>query len=234
QDDIVSDLAARLTQQGVPLKSMRVTSRAPFRLEAIIQSESAGREVAPSDPLFTHAVEREVALARRRYSVGIDWVKVVIVNAQGEAIYWSDVPAKALPDDVALPGRLADAQVAELVRSQLPPSELQLQELSVSLDSNGARVLTIRLSARGIEAANRAIPEFSPRGRLFVLVDKINAEQGARIEICRLDVVDAEGRPLLKYVRDVALAQENWWQAPGVTQDWFPHPLPEPTSQQVQ
>ena len=42
----------------------------------------------------------------------------------------------------------------------------------------------------------------------------------------------AQGRPLLKYARDVQLSQESWWQAEGATQSWFPHsPPPEPTPQ---
>lgn len=169
QNDIVSDLTARLVQRGVPVDSIRIASRLPFRIEAIIQSDSAGSQVAPGDPLSVHTVEREVALARSRYSIELDRVKVIIVNRQGESIYWSDVPSRQLPDASPEPSSISNEEAAELVRSRLPQTELHLQALIVSTDANGSRVLTIQFTAESLDAANRDLPRLSPLGTLRLL-----------------------------------------------------------------
>ncbi len=55
--------------------------------------------------------------------------------------------------------------------------------------------------------------DLEPGQGLALFVDHLNAEQGARISVFRLDIADAQERPLLKYVRDIQLSRGNWWQA---------------------
>jgi len=223
QNNVVSDLIAYLTQKGVPVKNIEITSRIPFRVEVTLQSASSGQGVAPDDPSFEHIVQRGVALVEKRDNIKFDVVRVIVVNTQGVPIYWSDVPVRTV-EETLFPSKLDDVTTAGLIREQIGLYGMSLDKLEVSSDTDGTQVLTIRLSVQDIGIANSALPQFMPE--LRVLVEKLNAEHGTQIVICKVDIVDAEGKLLLKYVLDLQLAQENWWQADGLTLEWFPHPPP--------
>lgn len=224
QDNIAVDLTARLQQQGVPVKDVAVTGRVPFRVEITLQSTSDTEKVAPSDPIFEHAAHREVVLAQRRNDIKFNVVKIIIVNVQGTPIYWSDVAVSAGSEKISPPSDLNDAATSEVVREELALHGISLEELRVSSDAESAQTLTIRLSVPDIQTANSALPQFMLD--LPALLEKLNAEKRTQIVICKVDLVDAAGQPLLRYVKDLQLSQENWWQADGVTQEWFPHPPP--------
>ena len=224
QDDIAVDLTARLQQQGVPVKDVAVTGRVPFRVKITLQSTSDAEKVAPGDPIFEHAAHREVVLAQRRNDIKFDVVKIIIVNTQGTPIYWSDVPVSAGSEKMSPPSEPNDAAISEVVREELVLHGISLEDLSVSSDAESVQTLTIRLSVPDIQTANSALPQFMLD--LPALLEKLNAEKGTQIAICKIDLVDAAGQLLLRYVKDLQLSQENWWQADGVTQEWFPHPPP--------
>lgn len=221
QNDFISELTDRLRNQGVPLTNIALTSRLPFRLEIVLQSTSDSGVVAPDDPLFEHIVQREVNLAQGRYDINLDTVRINIVNTLGDSIYQSEVPVFEISNTFGA-SQLDNASTAELVSKGLPLYGMSLDNLDVSLDANGARVLTIQLSVPDLETANKSVSQFMPD--LYNLVDDLNAKNNSQISIYRVTLLDSESKPLLKYVRDTQLSQQNWWQADGLTQDWFPHP----------
>lgn len=224
QGGILSVLTDQLAQQGVPVKGSRIVSQIPFRIEITIQSSSDNATVARQDPLFEHLIQRDVSLMQNANGITIDRVKIVIVNSAGTAIYWSDTPVRTTANYQA--SKWDDASAAALVASKLDLHGMTLGKLDVSSDSTGARTLSIQLSVANIQVANSAIPQFIPE--LSIRVNNLNAQQGVQIAICKVNVFDDAQRPLLMYVRDVQLSQENWWQADNVTQDWFPHVAPTP------
>ena len=117
---------------------------------------------------------------------------------------------------------------AQVIRDQLPLHNMPLDQLDVSSNPDGAQVLTIRLSVQYVQAANNSVPQFL--SDLPNLLKNLNSEAGPQIAIYKVNVFDAKAQPLLKYAYDLQLAQETWWQADGMTQDWFPHPPPPSNS----
>lgn len=226
QDDIVSDLVTRLKEQGVPVKSAEITSRIPFRVKFVLQSASESQVVAPNDPLFEHAVQREVTLAHRRNNTRFNTVKVVIVNKQGKTIYRSDVPVRTIGEEAFSPSELDDVATAELIRKEITLYGMSLEELEVSSNAHRIQTVNVDLSVPDIQTANKAIPKVMPD--LGMGLKELNVERGAQIAICRVNLIDAEGHLLLKYIADLQLSQEKWWQAEALTREWFPHPHPAP------
>ncbi len=224
QNDVVAELKTRLEQQGVPLKSIQVKSRLPFQLEIEIQSQSDSQLATPDDPVFEALVQREMAVASRR-GVVVDAVKVTILNKDGTPIFWSELPVRQIPKEKA--PSISAAEAGKVIRQQLSLEGLTLESLETTDSGKGERVLSVRLVASNVEAANKAIP--SIMRNLPKLVNAANTERGAAITTIKIDLVDGEGKALLKYVYDLELEKENWWQAEGITQDWFPHP-PSPSS----
>jgi hypothetical protein len=226
QDDIVAELRERLARQGVPVKDVAIVSRIPFKIEITLQSASTGQFVAPDDPIYGAAAQREVAAARGR-GFKIYSLTLRIVNAQGQPITWADLPVdEALDTQPLLPSPLDDSVVAQVIREHLSLDSMSLDRLDIGRDINGAQVITITLSAKDIETANQTVPTMM--WTLRTLVEQLKTERAAQIASYRVDIFDAQGQPLLKYVRDdtASESRENWWQAPGMTQDWFPHPPP--------
>jgi len=218
QNDVVSDLKSRLTAQGVPIKSIQIVSRLPFKLEIQLQSQSKNQIATPDDATFEALVERELAVAHRR-DINIDAVKVSILNANGTAIFWADVPVRSLPQKQER--RISTDEAKGLLSTQLPLNGMKIATVQVSETQDGDRVLTANVSADSVAQANKALPGLM--GNLPRIVEDANGK-GAAISVFNLNIQDQKGNVLLKYSFDAELQQESWWQAEGVSQDWFPHP----------
>lgn len=223
QGDFVSEITARLAQQNVPVKNIAITTRIPFQVEVGVQSVSIGEKVTPDDPSFINIIIREAIAVRNQFNIKLDTIRITIVNVSGNPIYWSDEPLlQAISSP--LPSTMDNTAVAKLIRNQLPLHGMTLNLLDVSSNIDGVRILKIQLSAQDVQFANKSVPQFMLD--LPELIKKLNSEAGLQIAIYKVDVVDAKSQPLLKYTYDLQLAQENWWQADGMSQDWFPHPPP--------
>ncbi len=220
QNDVVAELKTRLEQRGVPVKSIQVKSRLPFQLEIELQSQSDNQLASPDDPVFEALVQREMAVASRR-DVVVDAVKVTILNKDGTAIFWAELPVRRISKE-SVPSISAEA--GKVIRQQLVLNGFTMESLEVTDAGTGERVLSVRLVASSVQLANKAIPSLMQG--LPQLVNTVNTERGAAITTIKLDLADSGGKPLLKYVFDLELEKENWWQAEGITQDWFPHPPP--------
>jgi hypothetical protein len=87
--------------------------------------------------------------------------------------------------------------------------------------------VSIRLSTLNLQTANPAIPAII--GSLKNGLNKVNQESDySQVAICRLWILDSSGNILLSYNYDLELGSEWWGMAPGITQDWFPHPIETP------
>ena len=116
---------------------------------------------------------------------------------------------------------LDDASVAELARVQIALHGLSLDKLDVTTDEVGAQTLSSRLSTKDVQSANEAVPGFMED--LMVLPYTLNTEHHVQIVICKVEIVNATGEPLLKFTRDDQVGRMSWWLADGV-RDWLPHP----------
>lgn len=229
-NDIIKALEERLRQKKIPVKQIVVTSQIPLKVEVILQSTSNGSLIAPDDPIFAGVAEQETIRARSR-QFEIDAVKVTTVNSHGEPISWSEIPIredKGFDVVPLIPSQASNETVAQAVRDQAPLRDLVVQRLDVdvSLDEYQTHVITMTLTVQDIAAANTAIPAVILT--LPAMMQDLERAQGARIASYRVVVFDGNGQPLLKYIRYSLSSEdhEQWWQADGVTQNWFPHPAP--------
>lgn len=222
QNSIISQLSNRLTQQKIPIKHIDIVNRLPLQLEVIIQSESNTEIIAPNDPFFKHAVLREVNFLPKQI-INVNTVKIIIVNVKNQPIYWADeLVAQNISADITSSSATNNTDITNLITSQIALYEMSLDALDVFSDLNGGQILTIQLSVANIEIANKAIASFMMD--LRALVESINQQNNTKIIVYKINLVNAEDEPLLNYVRDIQLANETWWQADNLTQDWFPHP----------
>lgn len=218
QGEIVSSLTDLLSKQSVPFKDVRVASPIPFTIEVAIQSSSPNATVAPEDPLFENTILHDAALLQGNDGLTIDRIKVTIINTDGATIYQSETPVrKAIA--VQSPN-LDDASTAALVKADLDLTGMILDKLEITSDPTSGRLLRIQLSVANAEQATSAIQTFVPK--LSNLTDRLNSQQGAQIAICQVVIFDTSQNVLFKYVRDIQLSQENWWQSPDITHNWAP------------
>jgi len=224
QQEVVGYLKERLEKQNIPIADIKVLGTSPhLRLEIIVQSVSEGETGKSIDPIVRHSVRREVMLARQHGYV-VDSFILVFLNQQGKEIYWAEMPVHSenVPFQIS-PSKLDDRATRDIVLKKLNLYGLSLVEAEV-VASEGIQALTLRLSTPSLETANRSLPDFMPS--LRPLLADINA-QGAQIVLCKVELVDEKGQLLLKYVLDLQLDSESWWQIDGLTQAWFPSPPSE-------
>lgn len=231
QNQTVEDLARRLKQRGVAVKTVTVLNRIPFQIEIVIQSTSGGKDPTPNDLWFAQLARREASLAHR-LGLPIESYQLTLLNSKGEAISWEK--NKLLPTEPSqretspTSSKLSNEATAKLVREQLNLGGMSLDALEVSSDTalgdNGQK-LFVQLSAPDLERANQSLLPFL--ASLRPLLDNLNAKQGTRIVICWVRLSDRQGNLLLNYVWDVETREETSTAAPGLIK-WYPRP-PMPT-----
>lgn len=226
QNDVVSEIKAHLMQNHVPVKTITIKSRIPFQLEVIVQSKSQDTQALPDDPIFQQAVHREIAAARRR-GTKIETVKVILVNSLNQDIYWSELPVdKAIDVEPISASLVEDKVIATEIRNRVPLKGMILTALDITKDTDGVQSVSLKLSVKDIKTANNILSDFMPT--LSKVLRELQSQKGAQIATYTVDIVDDTGKPLLKYVKDYMPSEEreSWWQAPDITQEWFPHPAP--------
>lgn len=224
QQEVVGYLKERLEKENIPVLEIKVLGTSPYlRLMIIVQNVNVEETGKAIDPIVRHSIQREVILARQHGYV-IDSFVLVILNHQGEQIFLAEMPgySENVPLQIS-PAKLDDRATRDIALKNLTLYGLSLVEARV-VTSEGIQTLTLQLSTPSLETANQSLPEFMLSLRPFIA--DINA-QGAQIVICRIELRDAKGQLLLKYVLDLQLDSEIWWQIDGLTEAWFPSPPSE-------
>ncbi len=219
QQEVVGYIEERLGKQNIPVVEIKARGSSPHLwLEIIVRSP----DEKYVDPILRHSVRREVVLARQR-GYSIEGLSLIFLNPQGEQIYRAEMPVY-LENILPLPSaKLDDRVTRDMVVEKLNPEGLSLVKTEVTT-SDGIQTLSLRLVAPSLEIANQSLPRFMSSLRPL-LVD-LNT-QGAQITLCKLELADEKGQTLLKYVLDLQLDTETWWQADGLTESWFPSPPAE-------
>jgi hypothetical protein len=227
QNQTIEDLAQRLKQKGVPVKSATALSRIPFQIEIVLQSSSNGKELTPDDLWYTQLARRETALAHR-IGINIANYKLTLLNTKGETINWEKntlFPNEPSQRAVLLtPSRLSDEATAKLTKEQLDLRGMSLEMLDVfsnTTTGDNGQNLIIHLSVPDLMTANKVLLPFLSSLRPFL--DNINTKYGTRIVLCWFRLVDRKGNLLLNYVWDVETREETSLSTPGLI-EWYPRP----------
>lgn len=234
QDQSVTDLVTRLKQWGVPVKDITLLSRVPFRIGIVLQSSSNSQSLAPDDPWFMQLTRREATLAYR-IGMKVNSYSLTVLNTKGETI--SSGQAYIYPGDPSQQlistavSKLNNAATRRIIMDRLQFGGMSLDKLDVISDtipSDNGQILLIQLSAPDLSTANGSLTTFL--GSLFKTLSTINDEQGTRLVLCRVRLVDHTGNVLLSYVKDIETGQEQWSAVKGLTNEWYPHPQETPSN----
>ncbi len=235
QEDLVTELNHRFIQLGVPVKDVVVANRLPFQITIILQSNTTGDQRTAEDASNEYLAEREATLAHK-FGLNLDSFIITLVNKQGKEINWSEIfldprYINKIRQFSSANKHLDNQATETLLKDQLDFQGLAVDELTVTTgvgSEQDVQSVSIRLSAPSLEATNRAIPDLI--GSLMNRLKKINRESDSTlVAVCRLWILDSTGNILLSYLYDLELESQTWGMAPGVTNDWFPHPEGMPT-----
>ncbi len=233
QEDLITELESRLTQLEISVKSITIDNRLPFEIGITLQSSTSGGHRTEEDGWNEFLAEREAILAHK-FGLNLYIFTLILVNQKGETLDWSKIGLDPHIYSRAYtqfnPGNkhLDNQATASLVEQQLDFKGMTVDEIKVTTGAGSdqsMQTLSIRLSTRNLQTANRAIPDLMDS--LKAQPDNINQESDySLIAICRLWVTDQSGNNLLSNNHDVRLGRQTWGMASGVTTDWFPHPAP--------
>jgi hypothetical protein len=223
-DEVISQAMKSLTEQGVPVKSWSLDGPT---LTVALQSASTTDVGTPDDPIHLSQVQREAFLAKSR-GLGLTQLRLSVTNAEGKALFAGDIVLdKELDARWSAAATLPDSETVAALRAALTEktdlSGLALKQFDLTTDA-GTRQLVIAAVAADIKAANVSTASFMIS--LHSALNDLNAQSGAQIALARVDITDEKGEPLLKWIYDVQRGAEDWWQAPGMTTDWFETPGP--------
>jgi hypothetical protein len=231
QQDIVNNLMASMLEQGVPIRSIQIMSddrwNPPIIVAYVLQSPSEGGKASDSDPIYSMLAERAVNLAQR-YGLKIGAIGETWVNSEGKvlsSVISAVVEKASISPQFDPPHALDDNTVAALIKYNLPLYGMSLDKIDTFLDTDNIRWATIELSVSNIEIANVSLPGFIGNTRAAIV--KLNSTEKVQIAVYQIKLSTTQGKPLLTYVNDLQLESTIWWQADGLTMDWFPHPLPD-------
>lgn len=228
QEDLVAELTTRLTGLGVPVKDVTIDSKVPFQITIILQSSTTGDHGTGEDALNEYLAYREAYLSDK-FGLTLDSFIISLVNVNGDVIGWEQrfLTLRYTNPDFSAPKNLDNQATETLLREQLDFQGLQIDALTVTAGAGSeqdVQTVSIRLTASSLQAANAAIPGLI--GTLISHLSKINRDSDvALIAVCRLWITDNNGDILLSYLYDLELGMQQWGMAPGVTDDWFPHPI---------
>ena len=231
-DDSVGLAMSELAKQGVPIEAWRLDGTS---LSVSLTSKSTTEVGTPDDPINLSLVEREAFLAKSR-GVELSELKLDVTNANGTSLFVGTIvldktldPAWASDEALPQAETLAALQSGLAAKTDLAGLTVKRFELSAT---DGARELVIAATASDVKTANQSTAAFMTG--LYVLIENLNAGKQAQIALARVQITDENGQPLLNWICDGQRHAQNWWQAEGMTTEWFETPGPETAATAVE
>jgi len=223
---------------GVPAKYVQIISDddwdPPIVIEFILRSASKSDEVAPDDVIHLNIIAHAVNLAHNR-GLNVGGFNVTIINTEGNEITSvTETTDVEITPELVPPRKLENNAVSNLLNQEFPLHGMSLDNLDVSLDSEGIRWVTFELSVPNIETANAKLSDFMLK--LFPAMVKMNLERDTQVAVYQVRLNTSTGEPLLKYINDLQIGRRGWWYADGLTKEWFstpPAPKLEPMPKSV-
>lgn len=229
QQDIANNITAKLKNKGINIKSVYFISETrvspPVSMEFVLQNWNTDNL---NRPLFQnyiqHVVRLELAM-NPNLQIGAYGIKVLnqigeISPIMMEAVKRADI----IHSPLYPPLKLSDSEVADLISKNITLRQLSLRNLSVFIDSDGFRQISIDLQVSDLNTANNEIDHFMlDIGRLF---HDLNQNQNTQVSSYKIILNTFDGKLLLSYIDDLLFLCANWWQDNRLSNDWYPHPSP--------
>jgi hypothetical protein len=222
EDAVIAKAMSSLTDKGVPVGSWSLDGAT---LLVTLQSASSTDVGTPDDQISISLVQREAFLAKSR-GVALSSLQLTVNNALGKTLFGGNMPLdKKLDAAWSVEPAQNEADAAAAVKTTLfgakDLSGLAVGKLQVTSDS-GVRELSIDVTAADITEANLSTAALMLS--VYNTVNHLNADKGAQIALTHVRITDKAGAPLLNWLYDAQRGSQDWWQAPGMTTDWFEGP----------
>lgn len=235
QQIIIDNVMADLKQHGVPVQSARLISfneiNPPIVLEFTLQSTGDGTGGASEDPINFNLVYRTANLAQRE-GLNIGGIGIILIDNRGKQIM-SGISAVTdindLPPEDYILYTLDAVKLADLLRQQVFLNAPSTVDIQVNQGIDDLREVMFDINVKDIQAANDNIRIV---GAISRAVHDLNNDQDARIYAYRINITDADGKPLLKLSSNFTSdsgGSISWWEAEGLENWGYPSPPPEET-----
>jgi len=231
QGDVAAYLDAQLKHQGVPVLSVSTNnSQLPIQadVEIVIQSDREGGKSNAEDLWNVFLAHREATLAYRS-GYSIKSYAIILKNPRGENIKEGIgflYPEFTSQQPFHVPPKIMDNETAKkLIVERMDWRGFALDSLEVITGTGSLadiQMAAVQLSTPDIQQANTTLAQFMFSLKPFF--ESLNAEDGVRIAIVKLRLIDKQGEVLLDYILDMEIDRTSWFMADGVTTTWFPHP----------
>lgn len=230
--DVVNLAMSGLAQRGVTVDSWQLDGTT---LSVALVSKSTAEVGAPDDPINLSLVEREAFLAKSR-GVELSQLNLTVTNAGGKSLFTGTVVLdKTLDSMWAAEKALSEADTLAALDAGLTArtdlAGLTMKQFELS-SADGARELNVVATSPDVKAANQSTADLMIG--LYTLVNNLNEGKQAQIALARVEIDDESGQPLLKWIYDTQRGAQNWWQAPGMSTDWFETPGPQTATAAVE
>jgi hypothetical protein len=198
-----------------------------------VRSESSTDRVDAVDKAAEEKILRQAQQFRDK-GLDVDELSFAVLNQKGETILTMKVPLdRTIDPSWYEEASTKAADVQTWARAQLASDAalkpLQARSVSLDIQEDGARVLTLDLAVAdlgsGQEAMSKVMRDFRWK------VDDYNASFGAKIALVCIKVADSAGTPLVDFVADLELQHDQAWLAQGVLP---PGPSPAPSHEATQ
>jgi hypothetical protein len=224
QIHIVQDAIESLQEEGIPVSFHKISKdssyKIPFVVECILNSSSKTDQVTCDDPIYFSKVIREINLAQKK-GLLIGAVGLSVINAKGELLFEIITAAESnVLVEPSATASLKSADISNLVTQDSILRGMQLGKVEINTKDGFAHCI-LDLNVTDIYTANEAIPYFMIDVH-NVMTDLNNS--GAQIVSYQLNLSDANGEILLKFIKDLQFKSSSWWQSEELTEDWFPNP----------
>ncbi len=223
QQAIVNDILLSLQGQGIPVTSFKLVDDGGFNPPVVVNFVLQGNPESPDNAIYTNLIGHEVNLAQKK-GLDVGAFSIILVDAEGNilnkltgAIVSEDEIQEIMP-----PQNTDDSSVVAFLRQNLDLFGMSLTNLELTRDKDSLRILTIELEVAGLQTAKDVEGDFMWTTQRTI--EKFNLENGLAISCYRINIWSENGELFVKYINDLQLRRESWWEIDGLNGCWWPSP----------
>ncbi len=237
---IISDLLARLQQRGVPvsggliLQDVNIGSDSTINVLQLVEHNQTENDFVTADyAIYSNAIDHEVILAFRQ-GLTVDAYQLVTVNNTGkeirkEILYLGLYKEYTIDSPFVKDGKFSEAETEKLLKEK-DYQPVHMNNVSVWQIDNGLKNFVLDFDVENISLVNDHIENLVRE--IGKEITKLNAEQGAAIVTYQIRLHYTGGDPILIYVQDLEFGRLRVWCVKELNQDWLSNPRPPTITQE--
>lgn len=230
-DQIASDLEAKLRTDGVAFKEVKINNKDPFTIEVVLPYINAENDSQLMiDKIKTaYLVTWELEQLNRDEFVLSSYI-MHITDENGEKIGWNQrylYPKESSgepEEDKQYSLSAVEAEQYLWENLDLGTSRVDEFQLTTEIRSGQSlNTLSIKLTAPSLSVLNSELP----MANINPLLIRMENNCLFHVDVCYLEIRSPQGEVWLYYISEMDMNTGEYWDmAEGVSESWFPSPLP--------